>query len=100
VLAVEVLDAMLAELGWKESDIDYLLPPQLSGRMTERIMQRLAVSGAQEISCVAETGNTGNALPFFQLELALPRMVSGDRALGIAIESSKWIKAGLALEKV
>jgi 3-oxoacyl-[acyl-carrier-protein] synthase-3 len=49
---------------------------------------------------VAETGNTGNALPFFQLELALPRMVSGDRALGIAIESSKWIKAGLALEKV
>jgi 3-oxoacyl-[acyl-carrier-protein] synthase-3 len=100
VMAAEVLDAMLDELGWKESDVDYLLPPQLSGRMTERISERLALTGASEVSCVADTGNTGNALPFFQLEMLLPRMTDGDRALGIAIESSKWIKSGIALERL
>jgi 3-oxoacyl-[acyl-carrier-protein] synthase-3 len=99
-LAAETLDAMLDELEWSESDLDYLLPPQLSGVMTARITEALAVPGAVEVSCVAETGNTANALPFFQLELALPQMVAGDRAIGIAIESSKWIKAGIALEKV
>jgi 3-oxoacyl-[acyl-carrier-protein] synthase-3 len=91
---------MLDALDWNESDVDYLLPPQLSGRMTNRINEFLALPGAQEVSCVADTGNTGNALPFLQLELALPRMAAGDRALGIAIESSKWIKAGFALEKL
>nr|UPI48932.1 3-oxoacyl-ACP synthase III [Micromonospora sp.] len=100
VLAAEALDELLAVLDWKDTDLDYLLPPQLSGRMTARITERLDVPGAHEVSCVAETGNTGNALPFFQLERALPRMVAGDRAAAVAIESSKWIKAGFALEKV
>lgn len=100
VLAAEALDELLDDLDWKESDLDYLLPPQLSGRMTARIVERLDVPGAHEVSCVAETGNTGNALPFFQLERALPRMVAGDRAAAVAVESSKWIKAGFAVEKV
>jgi len=100
VLAAEALGEMLETLGWQDTEIDYLLPPQLSGRMTARIIERLGVGSAKEISCVADTGNTGNALPFFQLERALPRMVAGDRALAIAIESSKWIKAGFVLEKV
>jgi 3-oxoacyl-[acyl-carrier-protein] synthase-3 len=100
VMAEEILTELLDELGWKAADLDYLLPPQLSGRMTAQIVERLAVPGAQEISCVTHTGNTGNALPFFQLERALPQMTAGDRALGIAVESSKWIKAGFAVEKV
>jgi 3-oxoacyl-[acyl-carrier-protein] synthase-3 len=29
----------------------------------------------------------------------LPLMMPGDRALGVAIESSKWIEAGFALER-
>lgn len=99
-LAAEALDELLADLGWKDSDLDYILPPQLSGRMTARITERLDVPNAHEVSCVAETGNTGNALPFFQLERALPRMVAGDRAAAVAIESSKWIKSAFALEKV
>jgi 3-oxoacyl-[acyl-carrier-protein] synthase-3 len=99
VMAVEILQELLDDLDWKEADIDYLLPPQLSGRMTAKIVDRLAVPGAQEITCVADTGNNGNALPFFQLERTLPRMASGDRALGITVESSKWIKAGFALER-
>jgi 3-oxoacyl-[acyl-carrier-protein] synthase III len=99
-MAVEMLNELLDDLDWPETEVDYLLPPQLSGRMTERIVESLPMSVAQEISCVAETGNTGNALPFFQLERALPRLVVGDRVLGIAIESSKWIKAGFALETI
>lgn len=98
-MAVEVLGELLDDLDWKKSEIDYLLPPQLSGTMTRRIAERLDVVGTREISCVAETGNTANALPFFQLEQLLPRMVEGDRAVGVTIESSKWIKAGFALEK-
>jgi 3-oxoacyl-[acyl-carrier-protein] synthase-3 len=100
VMAVEIFQELLEDLGWKDTDVDYLLPPQLSGRMTARIVEQLAVPGACEVSCVAETGNTGNALPFFQLECALPQMAAGHRALGISVESSKWIKAGFALEKI
>jgi 3-oxoacyl-[acyl-carrier-protein] synthase-3 len=98
VLAAEALQQVLAKLDWKDGEFDYLLPPQLSGRMTTRISAHLAVPGARHISCVAEIGNTGNALPFFQLERLLPQMVAGDRAVGVAIESSKWIKAGFGLE--
>jgi 3-oxoacyl-[acyl-carrier-protein] synthase-3 len=98
LLAAEALEDMLDDLGWKEDDIDYLLPPQLSGVMTRKIVEHLDVLGATEVSCVADIGNTGNALPFFQLERALPRLATGDRAVSVAVESSKWIKAGLALE--
>ena len=98
VLAGEILRTLLDELGWGETDVDYLLPPQLSGRMTARIVAGLALPIAHEVSCVAQTANTGNALPFFQLERLLPQLVAGDRALGIAVESSKWIKGGFALE--
>jgi 3-oxoacyl-[acyl-carrier-protein] synthase-3 len=100
VMAVEILEHLLDEQGWKREDLDFLLPPQLSGTMTNRIVQKLAVTGATEVSCVVDTGNTGNALPFFQLELLLPQMCVGNRAMAIAVESSKWIKAGFVLEKV
>jgi 3-oxoacyl-[acyl-carrier-protein] synthase III len=99
-MAAEMLHEVLGELAWKQDEVDYLLPPQLSGRMTALIAERLALPGAEEITCVRETGNTGNALPFFQLEMLLPRLKDGQRAVGVAIESSKWIKAGFALEAV
>ncbi|MFI9387662.1 3-oxoacyl-ACP synthase III family protein [Kutzneria sp. NPDC052558] len=99
-MAEEILKELLDELGWTATDVDYLLPPQLSGRMTSQITARLDVPGAEEISVVADTGNNANALPFQQLARVLPRLVDGDRVLGIAVESSKWIKAGFALERV
>jgi 3-oxoacyl-[acyl-carrier-protein] synthase-3 len=99
-MSVEILDELLAGENWLAADLDYLLPPQLSVRMTEQIVKQLGVSHAEEISCVAETGNAANALPFFQLERLLPRMGRGQRAVTIAVESSKWIKGGIALEKV
>ncbi|MEU5693433.1 3-oxoacyl-ACP synthase III family protein [Actinosynnema sp. NPDC020468] len=99
VLAAEILEELLDRLGWKPSDVDHLLPPQLSGRMTRRIVDGLGLPGAAEISRVGEIGNNGNALVFFQLERALAEMAPGQRAVGVAVESSKWVKAGFALEK-
>jgi 3-oxoacyl-[acyl-carrier-protein] synthase-3 len=100
VMAVEILWELLDDLGWAADELDYLLPPQLSGRMTRRIHDRLDVPGATEVSCVADTGNNGNALPFLQLERLLELMAGGQKALAVAVESSKWIKAGFALEKL
>ncbi|MFF1871319.1 MULTISPECIES: 3-oxoacyl-ACP synthase III family protein [Streptomycetaceae] len=98
VMAVEILWELLGDLGWSAEDLDFLLPPQLSGRMTAKITAQLDVPGAEEISCVAETGNNGNALPFLQLERLAERIEPGQRALAVAVESSKWIKAGFAVE--
>ncbi|MFE9095614.1 3-oxoacyl-ACP synthase III family protein [Streptomyces sp. NPDC007264] len=100
VMAVEILWEILGELDWEADQLDYLLPPQLSGRMTRRITEELDVPSATDVSCVADTGNNGNALPFLQIEKLLERMSDGERALAVAVESSKWIKAGFALEKV
>ncbi|MFC9431942.1 3-oxoacyl-ACP synthase III family protein [Streptomyces sp. NPDC056987] len=100
VMAAEILWEMLGDLDWEADQLDYLLPPQLSGRMTRRITEELDVPTAKDVSCVADTGNNGNALPFLQIEKLLERMSGGERALAVAVESSKWIKAGFALEKI
>ncbi len=94
----DVLRELLDELGWKDDDVDLVLPPQLSGRMTRLITGRLALPRAREISCVDEAGNCGNAIVLLQLERALSGLAEGERAVGVSIESSKWIKAGFALE--
>jgi 3-oxoacyl-[acyl-carrier-protein] synthase-3 len=99
-LSAEALKELLDGQGWQAADVDWLLPPQLSVRMTDRIVTHLALPRAQEISCVGETGNTANALPFFQLEQVLPRMRTGERAVAVAVESSKWTTSGFALEMV
>ena len=99
-MAAEILWELLDELGWDAAQLDYLLPPQLSGRMTRRVVEQLGLHTAKEVSCVAETGNTGNALPFFQLERLAALIGPGQRALALAVESSKWLKAGLAVEMV
>ena len=99
VMAAEILWELLDTLGWAAGDVDFLLPPQHSGRMTRQITEHLALPSAHEISRVALTGNNGNALPFLQIEQLLPKMGSGQKALAVAVESSKWIKAGFALEK-
>ncbi|MFE6159102.1 3-oxoacyl-ACP synthase III family protein [Streptomyces sp. NPDC056486] len=100
VMASEILWELLDEQGWNESDLHYLLPPQLSARMTERIVEEMSMPFATEISCVADTGNTSNALPFMQMSRLVDLIEPGQKAIGVAVESSKWIKAGFALEKV
>jgi 3-oxoacyl-[acyl-carrier-protein] synthase-3 len=98
VMAGEILRDLLAELAWQ--DVDFLLPPQLSGRMTPHIVRHLDVPKATEVSCVDVTGNNGNAIVFHQLERLLGQLAPRERAVGISVESSKWIKAGFALEGV
>ncbi|MFF3323708.1 3-oxoacyl-ACP synthase [Streptomyces sp. NPDC002889] len=99
LMAQETLNALCDTLGWPAHTLGQVLPPQLSGRMTERITRGLRQGLEwEEVSCVAETGNNGNALAFLQLERLLPRLSARGRAVGIAIESSKWIKAGFAVE--
>ncbi|MEU3462678.1 3-oxoacyl-ACP synthase III family protein [Streptomyces sp. NPDC006733] len=101
-LAQRVCADLLDTLGWSAADLGYLLPPQLGGLMTRRITaalrERLGVEKAVEISCVADTGNTGNALVLSQLEHLLPQLTPGARALCACVESSRWISAGFALE--
>ncbi|MEV7541029.1 3-oxoacyl-ACP synthase III family protein [Streptomyces sp. NPDC089915] len=99
-ISAEILWELLGGLGWDLADLGFLLPPQLSERMTARIMERLPATPAREISCVSETGNTGNALPFLQLDRLLPEFTTGSRAIALCVESSRWIRAGFALEKV
>nr|WP_062343025.1 3-oxoacyl-ACP synthase III family protein [Herbidospora sakaeratensis] len=96
----EVLLELLRTVGWTDRDVDLVLPPQLSGRMTRLITDRLALPAAREVSVVDHAGNCGNAIVFLQLERALAALSPGDRAIGVSIESSKWIKAGFALEGV
>ncbi|MDB1089345.1 3-oxoacyl-ACP synthase III family protein [Streptomyces sp. ACA25] len=100
-LAADMVEELLDRTGWTAGSVTHLLPPQLGGRMTARISAGLTERfglEATEISCVADTGNNGNALPFLQLHRARPGLAPGDRVLAVAIESSKWIRTGFALE--
>jgi 3-oxoacyl-[acyl-carrier-protein] synthase-3 len=97
-MAERALADLLDLLEWKRTEIDYLLPPQLSGRMTKRVVDALDMDGAKVVSRVTEIGNTANALPFFQLERLLPLLEPGDRAVGLSVEASKWIQASYAVE--
>lgn len=99
VLAGEIYWELLDSVGWTPADVDFLLPPQLSARMTARITESLGASTAHEVSCVVDTGNTGNALPLLQLDRLLDRLPDTGRALALVVESSKWIRAGLVLER-
>lgn len=97
-LALEALDELLDAVAWKRDDLDYMLPPQLSATMTDRVVEAMGAPGAEVVSRVVEIGNTANAIPFFQLEVILPDLAPGDRVAGVSVEASKWIKAGYALE--
>lgn len=100
-IAEETCRELLDGLGWRADAVRHLLPPQLGGRMTARIANRLrtalGLDAAVEVSCVARTGNTGNALVLGQLEELLDRSGPGDRALGVCVEASGWIAGGFAL---
>lgn len=96
-----ILDELVATTGWRLPDVEHVLIPQLNGVMTERIRECLGVGEQQAVSCVADTGNNGNALPFIQLTRALRRIRGGvgegGRMLVATVESSKWVLAGMAL---
>ncbi len=100
-LARTALEELLTVTGWRLGEVEHVLTPQLNGVMSEKIRERMGVSPEQAVSCVADTGNNGNALPLIQLHRAMRRIDSGvgsgGRIVATAIESSKWIISGLAL---
>jgi 3-oxoacyl-[acyl-carrier-protein] synthase III len=99
-MAAEILSELLTLTGWSFSELSHVLPPQLSGRMSERIGRELCVPPGKLVNCVADTGNNGNALTFFQLDSIRERLATGDKIAVICVESSKWIKGGFALESI
>lgn len=99
-MAVETLHELLSGLGWTPTDLDYILPPQLSEKLTSRVVEVLGMPWAEEVSCVTDIANTVNALPFFEMEMLLSRMRPGERAAGLCVEASKWTKGAYALELV
>jgi 3-oxoacyl-[acyl-carrier-protein] synthase-3 len=99
-MAEDVLDELLDRRGWSRDDVDHLLPPQLSGRMTDAIVRRLGVPAERAVNCVRSTGNCGNALPFIQLDRVRRIARVGARIAVVCVESSMWIAGGIALECV
>ncbi|MGW3730335.1 3-oxoacyl-ACP synthase III family protein [Streptomyces sp. NPDC000851] len=98
-LAQQMFWELLEDLGWAAADVDFLLPPQLSGRMSDRISAEMPAPDARRINVVRHVGNNGNALPFLQLAELLRQWEGPGRAVAVAVESSKWIKSGIALER-
>lgn len=100
-IAASILEELVRVTGWRLAEVEHVLTPQLNGRMTERIREGLGVRPEQAVSCVAETGNSGNALPFIQLKRLTDRIRAGagegGRVLVATVESSKWIVSGMAL---
>ncbi|MBZ9640171.1 3-oxoacyl-ACP synthase III family protein [Streptomyces sp. PSKA30] len=98
-LAQQMFWELLEDLSWAADDVDFLLPPQLSGRMSDRISAEMPAPDARRINVVRHVGNNGNALPFLQLAELLRQWEGPGRAVAVAVESSKWIKSGIALER-
>ncbi len=96
--ASQELHHMLTRMQLNMSQIDWFLAPQLSGRMTAKIIEKLQIPEEKAINCVAETGNNGNALLIFQLSLLLEKLQPGQRAIAISIESSRWLSGALSLQ--
>ncbi|WP_100374827.1 3-oxoacyl-[acyl-carrier-protein] synthase III C-terminal domain-containing protein [Bacillus sp. FJAT-45037] len=98
LMTAQVLKKLLDNKKWKKEDLTYFLPPQLSWNMTRKIIESLDFPLDVTINCVQHTGNNGNALPFLQLKKVNGSIKPNNKVIGIAIESSKWIKTGIILE--
>ena len=93
----ELIDELL-EIGSKsKEEIDFYLPPQLAGKITDLIISECKLDTSKCINRVREVGNTGNSTPYFQLVELWDKLSAGDNVLLTAIESSKWIKTGMLL---
>jgi len=98
LIAEEQLGRMLSVLEATPDEINWFLVPQLSGRMTARLIDALRLPTEKTINCVAQTGNNGNALLLFQLSHLLETFQPGQRAIALTVESSRWLSGGLALQ--
>lgn len=98
-MAKETLNQLLESNSLSLNDVDYYMPPQLGKNMSNKIAEYLELSEKKLIQCIERTGNNGNALPYIQFYQLAQCMEPETYAVGIAIESSKWIKTGIVLKK-
>lgn len=95
LLTEKTINILLQKENINISDINYLLPPQLNWNMTSKIIDYIRFPKSNTINCVRQTGNSGNAIPYVQIEKLLNIIDFNDIALAVSIESSKWINTGL-----
>lgn len=78
--------------------IDWFLFPQLSGKMTDKIIADINVDYEKTINCVKETGNNGNALLIFQLSGLIGKIKPNESAIAITVESSRWLSGSMFIK--
>ncbi len=97
-LMTDELIEELLDIGEKnKEEIEFFLPPQLGGNMTNDIIKNCELDIEKCINRVKNVGNTGNSTPYFQFVEVWDKLKQGDDVLLITIESSKWIKTGVFL---
>ncbi|GAB7197958.1 3-oxoacyl-ACP synthase III family protein [Dickeya oryzae] len=94
VITQDTLNALTAKLGGRPN---WLLPPQLSGSMLEKILSDIGYTGDEIFSLVDKIGNTANAALFFQIKEFSDISLANECAIGISVESSRWLAGGLIL---
>ncbi|BAB05563.1 3-oxoacyl-ACP synthase III family protein [Halalkalibacterium halodurans] len=98
IMTEQAIEELLGQMKWTKEEVSYYLPPQLGWNMTKKIIDLLGLPLDSTINCVQETGNNGNALPYLQLKRLNGILKPNDKVVGVAIESSKWMKTGITLE--
>lgn len=99
-LTKEMFSTLLEDNNLEKDEVDHFLPPQLGWNMTKRIIEHAELDFDKTTNCVKETGNNGNALPYVQLAKLSEQIKLNEKVVGVAIESSKWIKTGFVLQYV
>ncbi|MBZ5750617.1 MULTISPECIES: ketoacyl-ACP synthase III [Metabacillus] len=97
-LTKEMFNTLLEENNWGKDKVHHFLPPQLGWNMTKKIIDFADLDHDKTTNCVKETGNNGNALPYVQLAKLREKVKLNEKVVGVAIESSKWIKTGIVLQ--
>ncbi|MCI4069963.1 3-oxoacyl-ACP synthase [Dickeya dianthicola] len=94
VITQDTINALTDKLGGRP---DWLLPPQLSGSMLEKILSDIGYTVDEIFSLVDKIGNTANAALFFQIKEFSDISLTNERAIGVSVESSRWLAGGLIL---
>ncbi|WP_315707722.1 3-oxoacyl-ACP synthase III family protein [Brenneria uluponensis] len=91
----EMIEGLASSLNKKA---DWLMPPQLSGSMVKKILSDTDYEPNEIFSLVDEIGNTANAALFFQLKEFSDVSSPNETAIGVSVESSRWLSGGFILK--
>lgn len=97
-LTKEAYYQILKKVGW--GNVDYLLPPQPSGRLIKRISQAVKVPEERLFSVVDRVANTGSAALYLQIDFLKreKKLKPNDTIVAVTVEATKWLYGALALQ--